>query len=85
MELDGNTNGSGESRLDRLERLLEQHVIENHDAHVSFMQEHKLLLTAQVVMTDKMSELETKMLETTDKLNALIDTVDGLIKRNGVQ
>ena len=70
------TNGQGESRLDRIERLLER----NEEAHEAFNREHKLLLTAQVLMTDTMQQLELKMLETSEKLNALIRVVDGLIR-----
>jgi hypothetical protein len=110
------TNGHGESRLDRIERILERHssMIERHDAMIErhdammvsidasierqvlaneaarerFESEDKRLLTAQILMNgamQKMAEgmvsLESKMEETTGKLNALIDTVDGVIRK----
>jgi hypothetical protein len=110
------SNGSGKSRLDRIEEILERHstmmisidasierqVLANDAAHESFQAEDKRLLTAQILMngamqklvetTDKlvetthklvesMSTLELKMEETTAKLNALIDTVDGMIRK----
>ena len=43
-------NGSGESRLDRLEGLMALLI----DDHLKFSDEHKLLLTAQVVLTDRL-------------------------------
>jgi hypothetical protein len=67
------TNGQGESRLDRIERMKER-IAESHE---EFNREHKLLLTAQVLMTDTMRRLDLKMLETTEKLNALLRLVDG--------
>jgi hypothetical protein len=75
-------NGSG--RLDRLERLMEL-LIEDH---VKFQEEHKLLLTAQVVLTDRVdrltkgvAELTTAQKHTDERLNALITIVDGLIHK----
>ena len=82
------TNGQGKSRLDRIEELIERHIVANEAAHDSFRAEHKLLLTAQVVFQDNMNRLEDnmnkldlKMLETTEKLDALIQTVDQWIRR----
>ena len=46
-----NENGSG--RLDRIEKVLELLI----DDHVQFREEHKLLLTAQVVLTDRLDRL----------------------------
>jgi hypothetical protein len=76
-----NGNGQGETRLDHIERLLEEQIVQNHEAHATFMQEHKLLLTAQVLMTGTMTQIETKMLEIQEKLDAMIRIVDGLIPR----
>lgn len=122
------TNGNSESRLDRIERMLEGHssimarhdsmmisidasiisinasiismnasidrqVLANEAARERFEAEDKRLLTAQILMNgamQKMAEgmvlfqsgmvsLELKMEETTGKLNALIETVDGII------
>ena len=75
------TNGQGKSRLDRIEELIERHIVANEAAHDSFRAEHKLLLTAQVVFQDNMNKLDLKMLETTEKLDALIHTVASWIRR----
>jgi hypothetical protein len=75
------TNGQGKSRLDRIEELIERHIVANEAAHDSFRAEHKLLLTAQVVFQDNMNKLDLKMLETTEKLDALIHTVDEWTRR----
>jgi hypothetical protein len=75
------TNGQGKSRLDRIEELIERHIVANEAAHDSFRAEHKLLLKAQVVFQDNMNKLDLKMLETTEKLDALIHTVDEWIRR----
>lgn len=81
------TNGQGKSRIDRIEEMLERSILANEAAHDSFRAEHKMLLTAQVVMTDSIAKLtenaerlDLKMLETTDKLDALIQTVDDWIR-----
>lgn len=61
-------NGQGESRLDRLERLLVEGAARNQEAHESFMQEHQLLLRAQVVMVDTMTKIEAKMVDVGSKM-----------------
>jgi len=73
-------SGHDPTRLDRLEGLVE--VLLNR--HIEFEEEHKRLLTAQVVLTDRLDKLTQKVdriaevqAETTDKLNALIAIVDG--------
>jgi hypothetical protein len=67
----------------------------NEAAHQRFEEEDKRLLTAQILMNgamqkmadsiqkmvDGMTSLELKLEETTGKLNALIETVDGIIRR----
>jgi hypothetical protein len=79
-------NGSG--RMDRMERLMEMLI----DDHVKFVDEHKQLLTAQVVLTDRIDklaqttelairELKEAQTQTNDRLNALITMVDGLIHK----
>ena len=81
-------NGSGESRLDRLEGLMAL-LIEDH---VQFREEHKHLLTAQVLLTDRMDkltgtldtaikELSASQRHTDERLNALITIVDGVIRK----
>jgi len=82
------TNGqNGQSRLDRIEALIERALLANEAAHERFAAEDKRLLTAQILMNaamqkmaDGMTSLESKMEETTGKLNALIDTVGGIIR-----
>jgi septal ring factor EnvC (AmiA/AmiB activator) len=84
-------------KFDRLEGLIESaeqlnaaRSAANGAAHDWFEAEHKRLLTAQILMSgamqkmaDGMISLELKMAETTDKLNALIVTVDGVIPKRG--
>lgn len=85
-------NGQGKSRLDRLEGLMELLI----DDHLKFSDEHKKLLTAQVLLTEmqqraekRMEQLDLKMAElaeaqkdTGERLNALIAVVDDLVRRN---
>jgi hypothetical protein len=79
------SNGhGGESRLDRIERALELLV----DDHVLFRDEHKRLLTAQVVLTDRVDQLAIGMRElqeaqkhTDERMDALISVVDGVVRR----
>jgi hypothetical protein len=81
-------NGSGESRLDRLEGLMAL-LIEDH---VRFGDEHKQLLAAQVVLTDRVDklavtlgtaikELSASQRHTDERLNALISVVDDIVRR----
>jgi len=81
-------NGSGESRLDRLEGLMALLI----DDHVQFREEHKLLLSAQVVLTERVDklaitlntaikELSTVQRQTDERLNALIAVVDDIVRR----
>ncbi len=75
---------NGSDRLNRIERALELLI----DDRVQFREEHKLLLTAQVVLTDrlgKLTERVDKLAElgehTDERLNALITIVDGIIHK----
>jgi hypothetical protein len=78
-------NGSGESRLDRLEGLMAL-LIEDH---VQFREEHKQLLTAQVVLTDRLDRFIKATSEagqhTDERLNVLITIVDGVIGKRPEQ
>ncbi len=74
-------NPNGETRMDRMERLLEAYIQHNERAHANFEREHKDLLTAQVVLSGHMDELSVKMAEVTDKLNGLIGIMDDFIRR----
>lgn len=85
---DGRKNG--QSRLDRLEGLMELLI----DDHLKFADEHKLLLTAQVVLTDRVDKLAASMEElrdaqkrtdeqmkaTDDRMGILIRMMDELIR-----
>jgi hypothetical protein len=85
---DDSHNGSGSSRLDRLEGIMELLV----EDHVRFQEQHKQLLTAQVVLTDRVDKLTQGVLElresqrhTDERLNALISIVDDPIHRRPPQ
>jgi hypothetical protein len=76
--------------MDRLERLME------FQDHVQFREEHKQLLTAQVVLTDRLGRLAQTLdtavrqltevqRHTDDRLNALIAVVDDLIRKRPPQ
>ncbi|WP_180541637.1 hypothetical protein [Nevskia soli] len=94
-----------ETRLDRIEKMLESYgtmIIDieqrnaaaiaaineivtraeraNEAAHERFAEEDKRLLTAQILMNGAMQKMALAMEETTAKLDALIDTVDGIIR-----
>ena len=82
------TNGHGESRLDRLEGLVEVLV----NGHIEFEREHQRLLTAQVVLTDRLdrltiqvSELRESQKHTDERMNALITVVDDIVRRRPPQ
>ena len=86
------TNGEGKSRLDRIEEIIERAELANQTAHERFEAEDKRLLTAQILMNDAMTKmagsmekLELKMLETGEKLDALIKVVDGIIRRDPLE
>ena len=85
-------NGSGESRLDRVEGLM-AFLIEDH---VRFSDEHKQLLTSQILLTDRVDqlartldtaiqELSAAQKHTDERLNALISVVDDLVRRRPPQ
>ena len=56
---DDSHNGSASSRLDRMDDLMEILV----EDHVRFQEEHKQLLTAQIVLTDRVDKLAQGVLE----------------------
>jgi|SRR5579859_4857399 len=84
-------NGHGKSRLDRLEGLM-QLLIEDH---LKFRDDLRQLLTAQVLLTDRLDKLTVRVdklavtvqeltesqRHTDDRLNALIHVVDDWITR----
>jgi len=79
--------------MDRVERMMEPLITD----HVKFTDEHKQLLTAQVVLTDRMDRLTTTMQELAEaqkrtdqqmkdsdgRLGILIRMMDEFIRRNG--
>jgi chromosome segregation ATPase len=73
---------NGTARLDRIERALELLI----DDHVQFREEHKQLLTAQVVLTDRLDKLTGRLdqlaqaqIHTDEKIAELADKLNGLI------
>jgi len=82
------SNGSWQSRLDRMEGLMDL-LIEDH---VRFDDEHKRLLTAQIVLTDRVDKVTIALRElaesekhTDERLNALIAVVDDLVRKRPPQ
>jgi hypothetical protein len=76
-------NGHKNPRMDRLENLMELLITD----HLAFSDEHKKLLAAQVVLTDRLEKLAVSVQElrevqkhTDERMSALIITVDGLIR-----
>lgn len=88
-------NGSWQSRQDRMEGLMNL-LIEDH---VRFDDEHKRLLTAQVILTDRvdklaiqgdrtfaaLTDLAESQKHTDERLNALISVVDDLVRKRPPQ
>jgi len=80
-------NGNGEDhgrRLTRLEEFVE--VLANE--HILFAEEHKRLLTAQVLLTDGLDKLKNRVGElaqaqahTDESLGILMRTMDDWVKR----
>jgi hypothetical protein len=70
---------NGASRMDRVERMLELLITD----HVKFGDEHKQLLTSQILLTDRMDRLTTTVQElaevqktTSEKLNEQMKETD---------
>ena len=76
-------NGSVDSRLDRLEGLMAL-LIEDD---VQFREEHKQLLTAQVLLTDRVDKLALAEAQRhiDDRLNAPISLVDDIARHRPPQ
>jgi hypothetical protein len=78
-----NGHESGSERFDRVERIL----LALAEDHQEFAREHKQLLTAQVVLTervdtlaDRMDKLAVAQLETQEKLDTLIAVVNRIVE-----
>jgi hypothetical protein len=76
-------NGHGLSRLDRIERLMQLLI----DDHLKLSDDHKMLLTAQVLqgeridkLTESLKALEEAQKDTRQRLDVLTLTVDDLIR-----
>jgi hypothetical protein len=69
-------NGHDPTRLDRLEGLVE--VLVNR--HLEFEEEHKRLLIAQVVLTDRIDRLAELQTETAERMNVLVAIVDEVVR-----
>ena len=87
------TNGhNSPSRLDRIEKVLEVVVTVIRDIqaeHQEFQKEHRQLLTAQVILTDRVDRLTADVdklrdaqKDTDERLGALIRVVDDWIRLN---
>ena len=72
-------NGNTGRRLTRLEEFVE--VLANE--HIAFAEEHRRLLTAQVVLTDRMDKLAAAQAHTDERMSVLIRMMDDWIKRQG--
>ena len=71
------TSSNGGNRLGRIEGIIEALAT----SHADFEQEHRRLLTAQVLLTDEVRKLAEAQRHTDERLNALIAVVDDLIRR----
>jgi|HubBroStandDraft_1064217.scaffolds.fasta_scaffold188923_2 hypothetical protein len=76
-------NGHGQTRMDRLEHLKDLLITD----HLTFSDEQKKLLTAQVLLTDRLEQLAVSAKElrdaqkdTRERISALIGTVDALVR-----
>jgi hypothetical protein len=74
---------NGASRMDRVEQMMEMLITD----HVKFSDEHKQLLTAQIVLTDRMDRLTTTMQElaesqkhTDERMGVLVHMMDEFIR-----
>ncbi len=75
---------NGSSRLDRIEAILEA-LTQDHSAlaeeHLQFRQDLRQLLTAQVLLQDRVTQLVDAQKHTDESLHALINIVDGIIRK----
>jgi hypothetical protein len=79
-------NGDKNPRMDRIERTLEMLVAD----HIAFRDEHKQLLTSQILLTDQMDKLTGTMQElaesqkaTDGRMTVLIGMMDTFIRERG--
>ena len=69
-------NGHKNPRMDRLENLMELLI----DDHLAFMDEHKRLLAAQVVLTGTIQELAEAQKRTEQRMKELSEAADERMK-----
>jgi len=77
----GDTNGkepTGNERLDRIEKVLEAVV----SVQAQFAEDHKQLLTAQILLTGRMDELVQAQKDTDARMGILISMMDEWIRRH---
>ena len=72
-----NGGQDNERRLTRLEEFVE--VLANE--HIQFAEEHKRLLTAQVVLTDRIDKLAAAQVDTDTRLSVLVRMFDEWIRK----
>jgi uncharacterized protein YoxC len=90
---DSDQNGHRSPRLDQLEKLMDLLIAD----HQAFSDEHKKLLTRQVLLTDGLTQLKTRVdklaesikelteaqKHTDERMSALIGVVDQLVRDKG--
>src|SRR5262249_22094748 len=74
-------SGNGTGRLDRIERALELMIA----GHEEFRQEHKQLLTSQVLLQDSLERLTVRVDKLADRVDKLTANVDKLTAHDEVQ
>jgi len=71
------SNGQhGSDRLDRIEKMMEALA----GAQIGLEEEHKKLLTAQILLVESQRHTDEKLAELSQNMNALIQTVDDIIR-----
>jgi hypothetical protein len=71
------TDQNGGNRLDRIEASLER----MQQRHEEMQLDLKQLLTAQVILTDRVDRLAEAQIHTEERLNALIAVVDDIVRK----
>jgi hypothetical protein len=71
------SENNGSTRLDRIEQALELLISD----HVQFREEHKKLLTAQVLLTGQVQRIGEQVERLTEKVDRLTEKVDRVIER----
>lgn len=70
-------NGSNlPTRVDRIEQLMEVLLTR----HLDFEEEHKKLLTAQVLLADAQRKTEESLVHLSSRVDALVNVVDDIVR-----